>query len=115
MLNGQAAAIYLGICQDLSLLAYSTPVTPAVQSESGTSGVTTTTTGTNATEAWNIANAYFNDTMQNLPYVMEANPISWEMEIDPVTNGPFSGAYTVICTELEVPQGINLNAPSFDE
>ena len=114
-LSGQALAIYQGIVTDLLLLAYSTPPQPAVNGEGGVGGEASSTTGSDATEAWKIAMAYFADTMENLPYVMEANPITWEMEIDPVTNGPFSGAYTVICTELEVPQGINLNAPSFDE
>lgn len=51
-------------------------------------------------------------TAQSLPYVMEANAISFEMFLLPVTSGPFSGAYFVETTTLELPQGINLSAAS---
>jgi hypothetical protein len=43
---------------------------------------------------------------------MEANPVSAEILIKPVTNGPFDAAYTVTVGLLEIPLGIDLEAPS---
>jgi hypothetical protein len=43
---------------------------------------------------------------------MQGHPIGWVCEIDPVTNGPFNGAYTITATPLELPMGIDLSANS---
>lgn len=45
-------------------------------------------------------------------YLLECNPVAAEILIQPVTNGPFNGAYYVITTPLEVPKGIDLEAMS---
>jgi hypothetical protein len=49
----------------------------------------------------------------NTPAVMRANGISYSMLLKPCAgNGPFEGAYFIETSTLEVPQGINLAAPS---
>ena len=45
-------------------------------------------------------------------YLIECNPVAAEILIQPVTNGPFNGAYYVVTTLLELPKGIDLEAPS---
>ena len=62
--------------------------------------------------AWMAEQANLYWTARALPYVMEANPVSYELQIQPVTNGPFQAAYSVTCSPLEIPQGINLEAVS---
>jgi hypothetical protein len=78
-------------------------------SANGTSGTTTAIT---PEAAWWIQQQRLLNESATLPYVMEANPVTYELLIDPVQNGPFSAAYLVNVTALEVPQGINLQAPS---
>jgi hypothetical protein len=73
----------------------------------GASQTITTNTG-----GWALEQMVFNQTGIDLPYVMEANPVSWEILIKPVTNGPFNAAYVAIVTPVEMPEGINLEAPS---
>ncbi len=55
--------------------------------------------------------AYITDT-NPLEYSIEAQPITLEIIIHPVTNGPFNGSITVDTSPLELPQGINLAADS---
>ena len=45
-------------------------------------------------------------------YMIECDPVAAEILIDPVTNGPFNGAYFVQVTQLELPKGIDLSADS---
>lgn len=60
--------------------------------------------------AWWLVAQQIYYTTQTVPYVMEANPVSWTITIDPVVNGPFNGAYTVTTSTLEIPMGIDLTA-----
>jgi hypothetical protein len=62
--------------------------------------------------AWWIEELQRTNYPATVPYVMESHPVSYELLIDPVVNGPFSAAYAVHVTNLEVPQGINLAASS---
>jgi hypothetical protein len=62
--------------------------------------------------AWNEVYNEIAARGSTLQYLMTANPIVYEVDINPVTNGPFNGAYSVTCTALELPQGINLSASS---
>jgi hypothetical protein len=75
----------------------------------GSSGTVTAIT---PEAAWWIVQQKLLNEPATLPYVMEANPVTYQLLIDPVQNGPFSAAYFVTVTALEVPQGINLQAPS---
>ncbi len=76
-------------------------------------GSTTTTSGISATQAWTLEQQQLAMTTQNIPYVMEANPVSWSCLIKPCAdNGPFEGGYTISVTPLVIPEGINLLAPS---
>jgi len=68
--------------------------------------------GYSPSSAWWIEQSQRYYSQYSTPYVMEAHPVSYELLIKPVTNGPFDGAYTVDCTPLEIPQGINLEAAS---
>ena len=45
-------------------------------------------------------------------FIIECDPVAAEILIQPVTNGPFNGAYYVTLTQLELPKGIDLGAPS---
>ena len=45
-------------------------------------------------------------------YLIECDPVAAEVLIQPVTNGPFNGAYFIDVTELEIPKGIDLGAAS---
>jgi hypothetical protein len=45
-------------------------------------------------------------------YAIECNPVAAEILIQPVTNGPFNGAYSVSVTNIELPKGIDLEAAS---
>lgn len=45
-------------------------------------------------------------------YKIECDPVAAEILIDPVTNGPFNGAYFITVTQLELPKGIDLSADS---
>ena len=71
-----------------------------------------TVSGLSPQAAWWVEQERLLNQPATLPYVMEANPVSYELLIDPVQNGPFTAAYNVGVTALEVPQGINLQAPS---
>jgi hypothetical protein len=71
-----------------------------------------TVTAITPDDAWWIEELKRANYPATVPYVMEANPVSYELLIDPVVNGPFAAAYAVTVTTLEVPQGINLAAPS---
>lgn len=69
----------------------------------------------NATgQAWMLEEMQFYNTANSLPYVMEANPVSAEIIIPPVTNGPFSGSYAPAVTALNIPMGIDLSAGSHE-
>lgn len=79
----------------------------------GGHGDTSTISGVNSQEAWQIEREELALASQSTPYVMEANPVSWTVLIKPCAdNGPFIGAYEITVSPLEVPQGINLAAPS---
>ena len=73
---------------------------------------TVSTSGDTPQGAWWLTNLMRAYTAFTVPYVMEANPVTWQLFIKPVTNGPFNGAYGLKLTLLELPQGINLEAPS---
>lgn len=45
-------------------------------------------------------------------YALEATPVTCEIIIKPVQNGPFNGSIAVNTSVLEIPQGINLAADS---
>jgi hypothetical protein len=83
------------------------------------SGSTQPTDGTSGTvsaitpdAAWWIEELRQINYAETLPYVMEANPVSWEYLLDPVAGGVFNGAYAVAVTPLEISQGIDLTAGS---
>jgi hypothetical protein len=82
--------------------------------ETGMDGSTTTTTNSGGTASadWWLEQLEFYDTAHSIPYIMESNPVSAEILIQPVTNGPFNAAYTVTVSPLEIPLGIDLEAPS---
>jgi len=69
-------------------------------------------TGFSPAAAWWKEEQQIYNESHAVPYVMEANPVSYEILIEPVVNGPFNGAYEVTVTTLEIPQGVNLEAPS---
>ena len=103
----QAAALQPGIQAQLTAMAIQNPPQPVTPTQGGDGGVTSTTTGIGAVAAWKAA-----EDAAVLPALMEGNPVGWECQIDPVTNGPFLGAYAITVTPLELPQGINLTASS---
>jgi hypothetical protein len=79
----------------------------------GGTGNQSTNTGINSQEAWTIEREELALAAQSTPYVMEANPVSWTVLLKPCNgNGPFIGSYEISVSPLEVPQGINLAAPS---
>lgn len=88
-----------------------------IQSFGGDQIVNGTTTsnvaGFTADSAWKIEREQLALASQNTPYVMEANPVQWAVLLRPCAgNGPFSGAYAISVSDLIVPEGINLAAPS---
>ena len=106
-LEEQIGPINLGIGYELVAQAIENPPVPLEPVESGTGGFTVVTTGVGAAKAWAAG-----IDAAKLPNIMESNPRGWTLEINPVTNGPFSGAYTITTTPLELPMGINLAAAS---
>jgi hypothetical protein len=73
----------------------------------------TVITGQSPNVAWQITREQLALLSQNTPYVMAANSISWSCLLKPCAgNGPFGGAYAITVSPLNVPQGINLEAPS---
>jgi hypothetical protein len=82
----------------------------AISTPSGTQNANGQQSGVTPAAAWWLEQLQLFETSHELPYVMEANPVSWTMTIKPVTNGPFNGSYNVQVSTLEVPQGINLEA-----
>jgi hypothetical protein len=74
---------------------------------------TSNVAGFTADSAWRIEREQLALASLNTPYVMEANPVQWAFLIRPCAgNGPFSGAYAITVSNLVVPEGINLAAPS---
>lgn len=71
---------------------------------------TATDTGLSPSAAWWLVEQQLYWTTQTIPYVMQANAISWTILVDNVQNGPFSGAYFISTSLLEVPEGMNLAA-----
>lgn len=72
-----------------------------------------TVSGQSPTEAWIATRDQIALVAQNTPYIMNANSISWSCLLKPCAgNGPFGGSYAITVSPLEVPQGINLEAPS---
>lgn len=65
-----------------------------------------------ALNAWTIALNNFQLTGRSLSYLMESHPVSWSCEIRPVQGQTFSGGYNVTVSQLEIPMGIDLSAPS---
>jgi hypothetical protein len=104
-LDAQLAALGPGIAAQLAAMAIQNPPQPTTPIQSGVGGETTVTTGVGAAASWRAA-----VDSAVLPSLMEGHPIAWVCEIDPVTNGPFIGAYTINATPLELPMGINLSA-----
>ena len=64
--------------------------------------------------AWTEVMAAFGASGTTVQYLMAANPIVYDMDIPPITNGPFNGSYAVTCTLLQISQGINLAAPALE-
>lgn len=72
-----------------------------------------TISGLSPTQAWHLEQEQMSLAQLNTPAVMRANGISYTMLLKPCAgNGPFEGAYFIETSTLEVPQGINLAAPS---
>jgi len=69
--------------------------------------------GLSPDQAWHLEQEQMSLAQLNTPAVMRANGISWTCLLKPCAgNGPFEGAYFIETSTLEVPQGINLAAPS---
>ena len=103
----QTAAIGAAMGSYLTAQALLNPPTPLAPPQEGSGGESTVSTGVLPGTAWTAA-----VDQAELPTAMESNPRGWSTEIMPVTNGPFSGAYTIFVTPLELPMGINLQADS---
>jgi hypothetical protein len=106
-LDTQLAALGPGIIAELSAMAIENPPEPTVPTQGGVGGETIVTTGVGAAAMWKAGVDH-----AMLPALMQGYPIGWVCEIDPVTNGPFNGAYTINATPLELPMGIDLSANS---
>lgn len=81
----------------------------------GTSGGLTNATvgGVPPDVAWLQVDEQIRLGQQDVPHVMAANAVSWSLLLKPCEgNGPFNGAYFVNTSNLIVPQGIDLEAPS---
>ena len=110
-LANQEAAILLGMAAELKAMAIENPDQSIVQQYDQQTGVGGTySTGVGPSSMWQAK-----EDSAVLPAAMQGNAIGWWAEIDPVTNGPFDGAYTVTVTPLELPQGIDLTAASEDD
>lgn len=103
----QLAALQPGIQAELQAMAIENPPEPITPTQGGVGGETIVTTGVGGAAMWKAV-----QDAAMLPSLMEGFPIGWVMEIDPVTNGPFDGAYTINATPLELPKGIDLSASS---
>lgn len=86
-------------------LANSVPTTIS-QTSDGPGGHGSQTS--NALAGTTVGN-YLNN-INPIEYELEAKPVCAEVIIPPVTNGPFNGMYSIECSTLEIPQGINLGA-----
>lgn len=106
----QARALQPGIKAALAAIAIQNPPVPAVSAQGGTAGQTITSTTIGPGVAWT---AGIDAAM--LPMLMQANPVGWSTTIKPVTNGPFSGAYVMVVSPLEIPMGIDLTAELEDD
>jgi hypothetical protein len=108
--EAQKAAIEAAIPTTVYLNNLGTPLlSGSTQSSTGAGGTVTAIT---PSDAWWIEELQRTNYPATAPYVMEANPVSYELLIDPVVNGPFNAAYAIEVTALEVPEGINLAAAS---
>jgi hypothetical protein len=106
-LADQYTAIEPGMQAQLIAMAIENPPDPIQPTQGGSGGETVVSTGVTAAGMW-IASV----DSRMLPTLMEGHAIGWVVEIDSVTNGPFSGAYTIHTTPFELPMGINLSAAS---
>lgn len=70
--------------------------------------------GLSASYAWAQVMAAFGASGTTVQYLMAANPIVYDIDISPITNGPFNGSYVVSCSPLQIPQGINLAASALE-
>jgi len=117
--DGQANGTFSGsTASQAAAIRAAFPVAEELANDAFLAGFTSTVSAgstslsSSANAGWPLENATFNLTTQNVPYVMEANPVRWDYYIKSVTNGPFNGAYGLTVTPLEIPQGINLEAES---
>jgi hypothetical protein len=95
------------------LLAFEARWAGVTLAPAGNRGATNITSGLTPEMAWILEREQLALASQNVPYVMNANPISWSCLLKPCAgNGPFGGAYAIRVSPLVVPQGINLEAPS---
>jgi len=106
-IGSQIAALETGIQYELQAMKVQNPPVPQQQTQTGTGGETLTVTGITPPQAWTAS-----EDAAYLPAIMESNPIGWTMEIQPVTNRTFAGAYNVAVSPLELPMGIDLTAAS---
>ena len=106
-LAAQLEALQPGIRAELEAMAIENPPQPVTPTQGGVGGETIVSTGVGPAAMWKAV-----QDAAMLPSLMEGYPIGWAIEIDPVTNGPFNGAYTISTTSLELPMGIDLSANS---
>jgi hypothetical protein len=110
--TGQAAIIEASFPVASYLAEINFQVPPAQQQETGDGGAITTVTGFSAARDWyNVQQALFY-TARSTPYVMEANPVSWNIFFKPVVGGTFEGSYAPIVSRLVINKGIDLAAES---
>lgn len=108
--SAQKAAIEAAI--PVTSMLQSLGLGTALSASSGSSDSQITLSGTSPDGAWWIEEQQLLYQTQTVPYVMEANPIRYDVYLKPLTNGPFNGAYGLELTTLEVPQGVDLGADS---
>lgn len=84
----------------------------ALSATSGSSDSNIQLSGTSPDGAWWLHDQQLLFQTQTVPYVMEASPVRYDVYLKPLTNGPFSGAYGLEVSMLEIPQGIDLEADS---
>ena len=106
-LDTQVAALQPGILAQLQAMAIENPPQPIAPAQSGDGGEIIISTGVGPAAMWKAKKD-----AAMLPSLMAGYPIGWVCEIDSVVNGPFSGAYTINATPLELPMGIDLSANS---
>jgi hypothetical protein len=97
------------------------PITAAIAAQAFNESLTNTVVGQDSTvtrqgvspqQAWADIQQNITTYAQQVPYVMAANPVRFDIFLKSVTNGPFNGAYNLSTSLLEIPKGIDLSASS---